>query len=464
MSQNLRKKAARGSRRQSNNASPLTVVFSNGNTQPSSRHTTSDEDVWSETSGDTVDSWASTVSHSAEREELIVNWDEEVVQSVEQLEEKRTSAREEALAKLIRLLSHKYAADLLLSRRETLLDLLNRSIKKDKSYKENRLAAKVMSLLFITLGQSQESMYQDVIQLLKYTIINTASSEVKSMCINTLSLVCFIAASKVEALELLEFFADIIGTNGKSINALDNGTSLTNALNAYGLLYSGLWGDNRDSVRARTEFKRVMPMHVKQLESTTMEVRIASGENIALMFETLGIGGRVEPAEEWDHQDTESDEDEVDYDDIDRLIRLLNRLATDSNRRRGKAERKTQRSAFRDILRTVEEGDGVEEKLKFKKQTIYFSSWAKIAQLNAFRDALGEGLHVHFEENELLQSIFEFSPPPSLMVPKGSLPASSMSFHTAGSDIDTLISKRKAKSKYLKNRKSNKRGEYLEVG
>jgi hypothetical protein len=52
------------------------------------------------------------------------------------------SVREDALTKLIRLLSHKYAANILNSRRDTLLDMLNRSVKKDKSYKENKLAAK----------------------------------------------------------------------------------------------------------------------------------------------------------------------------------------------------------------------------------------------------------------------------------------------------------------------------------
>lgn len=52
------------------------------------------------------------------------------------------SIREDALAKLIRLLSRKYTANILYSRRDTLLDMLNRSVKKDKSYKENKLAVK----------------------------------------------------------------------------------------------------------------------------------------------------------------------------------------------------------------------------------------------------------------------------------------------------------------------------------
>jgi hypothetical protein len=37
-----------------------------------------------------------------------------------------------------------------------------------------------MSLLFITLGEGQETMYHDILSLLKYTITNTASMEVKS--------------------------------------------------------------------------------------------------------------------------------------------------------------------------------------------------------------------------------------------------------------------------------------------
>ena len=37
-----------------------------------------------------------------------------------------------------------------------------------------------MSLLFITLGGGQETMYHNVLPLLKYTITNTASLEVKS--------------------------------------------------------------------------------------------------------------------------------------------------------------------------------------------------------------------------------------------------------------------------------------------
>ncbi|CAG8544966.1 6847_t:CDS:2 [Ambispora gerdemannii] len=440
MSPNLRKKAARGARRQSG-VTPSSLLANTNNTPISSHHNTSEEDAWSETSGDTVDSWGSAGARgSAEQEQdLMVNYEDQVIHCIEELEEKRTSKREEALTKLIRLLSHRYVAEVLESRTQTLLDLLNRSIKKTKSYTENRLAAKVMSLMFITLGEGQETMFYDILQLLKYTITNTASTGVKSECINTLGLACFIAASKADALELLDFFYDIISSNAKNINAVNDGASITSALNAYGLLYAGLWGDYRDSKLssssgAHIQFERIMPTLMKQLESTIME---------------------AEP-------------DKVDCHQIDQLTTLLSTLATDSNRRRNKAERKAQRSAFRDILRTVEEGVGIEEKLKIQKQTLFFDTWAKVIQLNAFRYALAEGFSCHIEQNTLLQSIFEYVPPSASV--KGSRPGSAMSFY--GSDVDLSLAsstlyKQKAlkeKSKFLKNRKLNKRSDFFDVG
>jgi hypothetical protein len=42
-------------------------------------------------------------------------------------------------------------------------------------------------------------------------------------------------------------------------------------------------------------------------------------------------------------------------------------------------------------------GESPVETLSFKFQKFDFDSWVKIIQLNAIRDALGQGLSVHFE-------------------------------------------------------------------
>src|SRR6185295_2958002 len=140
----------------------------------------------------------------------------------------------------------------------------------------------------------------------------------------------------------------IIKTNGSSVNAPNDSLTVTAGLKAYGLLYAGLWGDSkRNSPAAREEFDRVMPMHMMHLESPSMDVRVASGENIALMFEILKIG-REHGTGEWGEA-SESDEDyegSENYEDMDKLLELLNTLARDATRWRGKAERRTQRSVF----------------------------------------------------------------------------------------------------------------------
>jgi Interferon-related developmental regulator (IFRD) len=61
---------------------------------------------------------------------------------------------------------------------------------------------------------------------------------------------------------------------------------------------------------------------------------------------------------------------------MNELVRALQLLATDSNRHRGKQERKEQRSAFRDIIRTVEEGERPAERLKFGGKLVTFRGWS----------------------------------------------------------------------------------------
>jgi hypothetical protein len=73
------------------------------------------------------------------------------------------------------------------------------------------------------------------------------------------------------------------------------------------------------------------------LESASLEVRMAAGETIAVLFEL----GR---AFNEDFEETQAEA----------LCDILRQLATDSHKYRAKKDRKTQRSSFRDILHFVE--------------------------------------------------------------------------------------------------------------
>lgn len=81
-----------------------------------------------------------------------------------------------------------------------------------------------------------------------------------------MGLACFTAASYADAIELLDFFNEIILTNGKSVNANNEGSVIESALKAYGLLFSGLWGNSkRGSDKAREEFERIMQVLLNSL-------------------------------------------------------------------------------------------------------------------------------------------------------------------------------------------------------
>ena len=56
---------------------------------------------------------------------------------------------------------------------------------------------------------------------------------------------------------------------------------------------------------------------------------------------------------------------------------LIQQLATESDRYTGRRERNTQRSCFRDILSTLEEGSVPDREVRFGVELLALDSWAK---------------------------------------------------------------------------------------
>ncbi|MEQ2200752.1 Interferon- developmental regulator 1, partial [Xenoophorus captivus] len=82
-----------------------------------------------------------------------------------------------------------------------------------------------------------------------------------------------------------------------------------------------------------------LPRLQQLLESDDVNMRIAAGETIALLFELA--------------RDIDS---EFEFDEWDELCNKLNALATDCNKHRAKTDKRKQRSVFRDVLKAVEVG------------------------------------------------------------------------------------------------------------
>ncbi|NXR89978.1 IFRD2 regulator, partial [Hypocryptadius cinnamomeus] len=144
------------------------------------------------------------------------------------------------------------------------------------------------------------------------------------------------------------------------------------------------------------------------LTSSSVALRILAGETIALLFELA-----QDLEEDLCHQDTEF------------LCTQLKVLATESNKYRAKTDRRRQRSIFRDILRFIESGEYQEETIRFGLECMYLDSWARQRTYQAFKEVLGSGIHHHLQNNELLREIFGLGPP--LVLDAAALKASKVS-------------------------------------
>ncbi|KAM9074265.1 interferon-related developmental regulator 2 isoform 2-T2 [Megaptera novaeangliae] len=136
-----------------------------------------------------------------------------------------------------------------------------------------------------------------------------------------------------------------------------------------------------------------LPRLPQLLSSESVNLRMAAGETIALLFEL-----------------TRDLEEDFVYEDMEALCSTLRTLATDSNKYRAKADRRRQRSTFRSVLHFVEGGECEEETVRFGLEVLYVDSWARRRVYAAFKDALGSGMHHHLQNNELLRDIFGLGP------------------------------------------------------
>jgi len=66
-----------------------------------------------------------------------------------------------------------------------------------------------------------------------------------------------------------------------------------------------------------------------------------------------------------------------------------------------------QRSLFRDVVATIEDGTDPSEKITIGKKKYEFVGWGRVKQLALVREILGSGFALHFAQNELLLDIFE---------------------------------------------------------
>lgn len=225
--------------------------------------------------------------------------------------------------------------------------------------RETTLALRAIELLVIT--SNDDKIYENAEPLLTRTIRDSTSNVVKAAAIQCLgACTIFGGAGEDGILEQMTLLLDVVASDGQSIDAPDDPSSVTAALQVWGFLATEV--DDFES-----ESEEAVQIFMDQLDSSDSGVQIAAGENIALLYEKS-----YTPQEDDESDDSEDSADEGDehanetasgpkllkrynaYHNTPELERQLQGLATIHSKRISKRDKKSLHSNFASILTTVE--------------------------------------------------------------------------------------------------------------
>ncbi|KAF0029635.1 hypothetical protein F2P81_018740 [Scophthalmus maximus] len=312
--------------------------------------------------------------------------------------DKSAKTRQGALDGLKTAMATRILYEFISERRMTITDSIERCLKKGKG-EEQRAAASLACLLCIQLGSGIES--EEVLKTLKPVFKNiladgSASIQARQAVATSLGLCTLVAEDDIldvhATMECFEnLFTRSCARGDGTCPSVSPQTSqlYTNALLSWALLLTICTASQIKDI-----LRKYLPKLPRLLESEDVNMRIAAGETIALLFELA--------------RDMDTD---FEFDGWDELCDKLNALATDCNKHRAKTDKRKQRSVFRDVLKGVEEGDFQSETIRFGTERMTIDSWVRKRTYDAFREFVGSGMNYHLQANEFIRDVFELGPP-----------------------------------------------------
>ncbi|KAK5133762.1 hypothetical protein LTR08_007412 [Meristemomyces frigidus] len=336
---------------------------------------------------------------------------------------KRSSAqgREDGLVGFIARLTRHYAQAEISRKMDELVPAILKSVKSGQTEKETGLALSALALIVVT--DPSETIYDTVCGPIRTVITDGQHPQAKIAGIHSLSVATFYGGATMdETEEVMDFFLDIVSSDGAMIEEADNAQIVTAALEEWGFLATQL-----DDMEESTEV--AMDTFVDQLESSSVGVQVAAGENIALLYEKSHTEVESDDEPEPEDPDAEMEPSNANgprmvkrytvYRQQHQLTQALESLAKASSKRLSKRDRKQLHLAFSDILNTVEkptrgprystarddEGKEYGSRLKITipggaKMTI--DKWWKLHRFNGLKRLLRSGFLEHYEQNEVV--------------------------------------------------------------
>lgn len=353
---------------------------------------------------------------NADALEVNAAWRQDLADRIEEIiDTKRSSGqgREKALASFNHYLILRHAEDEIDGKETPLTQALLKSIKTDSREKETVLALKALALLTVT--SPLDTLYESVSSALKVSISDSRSMATKAAAVHALGISTFYGgASDDEILDNLAYLLEIIASDGGFIAAQDEPLPVTAALEEWGFLATEV--SDIDALG----LEEALETFTDQLSSTSTDVQIAAGENIALLYEKADdLSTSSDSDSGSDVEDRETVSAAKSYLDrkIPTLLPNLEALASLSAPSLSKKSRKSLHTAFASIAFSVERpwagpayssalkqdtdtSQGSRMKLKTEDgRVMVINRWWKLLRLNAYRRVLRDGLIMHLREN-----------------------------------------------------------------
>jgi len=305
--------------------------------------------------------------------------------------EKSTSTRLKGLDAMCQGLMKRYVPDWLENRKDTIIDIVEKSLKRGKGA-EVDAAAKLALLLGLQLLEPE-----DVYKGLRSTMVQivsdkTQGASARSAAAAGLAGLCFIAGGEltevVNVMKLLEsiFISSAPKQDGTlTVHSPEMVNLHTTCLSGWSLL---------STLLAPSQIYEMITSCLRQLrgllKNVDVDLRITAGETMVLLLEGV-----------YQH------DEEFEPEDFTEIVAELKLLATESSKAKSKKDRKEQRSSFREVLRGVEEGEPPSETVKFGKEVLKLDSWVRKTQYDWFCKIIGPGINFHLGVNSMVREIFE---------------------------------------------------------
>ncbi|KAG5898791.1 hypothetical protein JTB14_011001 [Gonioctena quinquepunctata] len=336
--------------------------------------------------------------------------EEKLCEHIDGLTQKSSQGRINCFQTLTKAFIKKCMPGFIRERYFTICDSIERSLKKGGG-SEKTAAAELATVMGVQLGGEDAS--EEIYRLLKPVLLtivldNSVAASVRAMCCTALGNITFLSGSDIgDILILMQQLESIFSASYlKGDKTIPNITAETatlhaSAISTWSLLFTVIPPGNIGTMINNSKSLPSLGKLSELLESLHLEIRMAVGEALALIFE-LG------------REESDVFEDDFALD----ITETLKQLATDSHKYRAKKDRKQQRASFRDILQFIENDTVPEVQVKFGKEVLILDTWTRRKQYESLCNILGPSINIHLTENDLLRDIFEIMvPPPSAEIP-----------------------------------------------